>query len=212
MTAKTPVAGGTPPGGLAALDEVVLPPARESLLAEVSADATGHGSWKARKRAEARSLLALAEIAPRGRFRIHYLDLRVELRAVVRLDVPVPTLTDVEQGLVIERGATLGIRYPEEALTRPLPGYEFVEIMQPARVWHANASRRSGQRLCLGASLPALVPLKEIVLASYGALAMQSVQVDARDPAGVMNHEAAVWWSQNLDRTPLTTTPFLGRG
>ena len=31
-------------------------------------------------------------MAPRGRLQVQFLDLRVALRAVVRLDVPVPTL------------------------------------------------------------------------------------------------------------------------
>jgi hypothetical protein len=47
------------------------------------------------------------------------------------------------------------------------------------------------------------------VLASYAALTLQSVMVDERDPAGVMNSEAARWWQANAGRIPLTTTPFL---
>ena len=35
-------------------------------------------------------------------------------------------------------------------------------------------------------------------------------QLDADDPGGVFNREAAEWWQVNADRIPLTREPFLG--
>ena len=52
-------------------------------------------------------------------------------------------------------------------------------------------------------------PGKDLVVMAYGALAMQTVQIDVLDPAGVMNAEAARWWQANIDRVPLSTAPFL---
>jgi hypothetical protein len=63
--------------------------------------------------------------------------------------------------------------------------------------------------LCLGVNVPRCFPLRECVLASYAALTLQSIMVDERDPAGVMNKEAALWWQSNLHRIPLSTVPFL---
>jgi len=61
----------------------------------------------------------------------------------------------------------------------------------------------------LGASLPTGIPCVELIVASYGALAMQNVMVDERDAAGVLNIEAARWWQANTHRIPLTKTPLL---
>ena len=66
-----------------------------------------------------------------------------------------------------------------------------------------------GNHFCLGANLARGYPLCEAVLGAYAAFAMQSVAIDERDPAGVMNHEAACWWQQNAARIPLSTVPFL---
>ena len=70
----------------------------------------------------------------------------------------------------------------------------------------------TGQRgeVRLGATLPPGVRVKELVLMTYGALSMQSVMIDATDPAGVLNPEAAEWWQEIRNRLPLTSVPFLG--
>jgi hypothetical protein len=39
---------------------------------------------------------------------------------------------------------------------------------------------------------------------------MQTLKIDERDAAGVLNPQAARWWQQNTDRIPLTSVPFLG--
>jgi len=42
-------------------------------------------------------------------------------------------------------------------------------------------------------------------------LSMQTVMIDERDSAGVLNSAAAKWWQQNLNRIPLTREPFIRR-
>ena len=94
----------------------------------------------------------------------------------------------------------------------PQPGYAFVSILQPRPVWHSNVSPDQNQVLCLGPQLPAGIPLKEIILMTYGALTLQTTQLDRLDPAGVLNPAAAEWWQHNTQWIPLTREPFLRRG
>ena len=65
------------------------------------------------------------------------------------------------------------------------------------------------QPLCLGANVARGFPLREAVLASYAALTLQTATIDDRDPAGIMNREAALWWQANAARAPLSRAPFL---
>jgi len=84
--------------------------------------------------------------------------------------------------------------------------------VQPRNVFHANVATSAGsQRLCLGANVPRGLPLTEALLQTYAALTMQSIAIDERDPAGVMNGDAARWWQANAARIPLINEPFLAR-
>ena len=122
-----------------------------------------------------------------------------------------PTLPDPGGTLEVAREALLGITWPVEALGQRLPGYAFVQAIAP-RIWHPNVGPPDVpiQRVCLGSSLPAGVRVSEILLMSFGALTLQSVQLDPRDSAGVLNPLAAVWWQQHTHLIPLSRVPFLG--
>jgi len=210
-----------PEGGVAALDEVVLSKWHERMLARAAGGCNGPAAWRNRKLAEARDLLALAQIS--GRMTVGEIDLRESLRALVRLRVPVPLEPDEAGRLRLADQAVLGVTYRQEAVRLPQPGFSFVQLLappfdlrprdpRPPGVWHANVGRREhGQPVCLGETLDAGIPVKEIILLTYGALSMQSVTVmiDEQDSAGVMNHRAARWWQQNVDRIPLSREPFV---
>lgn len=195
-----------PPAGLSSLGSVALTAENQRLLDDCSAVAGGPPPWRARKRAEARDLLALGQIAPR--LVVQGIEMYEALRAVLMLRVPVPCL-DEKRDFVVASHAMLGLTYPHEALRQQLPGYAFLQILLPHNVWHANVSLTHGRALCLGTRLPAGIRCKELVLMAYGALSMQTVQFDEADTAGVMNVEAARWWQQNLHRIPLSRTAFL---
>ncbi len=210
QTRNPPGAGrATKRVGLGSLPEVELPETMQKRLVEALGRSTGDPVWKERKRAEARDLFALAHLAPAGRLEVDFLDLREAVRAVVRLDVPVSTRPQPDGPVAVAENALLGLTYPREVLYKPLPGMSFVQIVQPASVFHANVVPGPVQLLCLGPSLPPGIRLTEIVLMAYGALSMQSVMIDPSDPAGLLNPEAAGWWQENLDRVPLTRTAFL---
>ena len=157
--------------------------------------------------AEAHDLLALGRLS--GRIHTHWLDLSVGLRAKVEMETPVPCLPDPAGELQVAPRAVLGLIYPPEAMLLPLPGYAFVRILQPRAVWHSAISQDVNQALCLGSSLPAGIPLREILLMTWGALTLQTTQLDILDPAGVLNPAAADWWLRNPHKIPLSREPFL---
>ncbi|HYT92304.1 MAG TPA: hypothetical protein VEL76_26555 [Gemmataceae bacterium] len=201
--ARTPI----PPDGLAGLPTVALLEENQGFLDQCMTSANGPPAWRNRKRAEARDLLALSQISTR--LSVQYLDLREALRAVLLLRVPVARLTAEGTDLHIAQHAVLGLTYIHAALREQLPGYAFLQILAPDCVWHANVAPDPVQPLCLGARLPAGIRVKELVLMAYGALSMQTVMIDERDAAGVLNPMAAHWWQANIDRIPLSRAAFL---
>jgi hypothetical protein len=120
----------------------------------------------------------------------------------------VPCLPDPSGPLQVAARALLGILYPQAALLVPQPGYAFVRILQPRHVWLSVLSADVHQFLCLGTKLPPGIPLKEILLMTYGALSLQSIQINLHDPAGVLNPAAAEWWQRNTHLIPLSREPF----
>ena len=197
------------PVGLSALAAVTLDPPYQRLLDLARANCGGPVHWVRRKLAEAHDLLALAQIS--SRMQVLWLDLTAELRAMIDLRAPVPCLAGPEAPLQILPLARLGLRYPQEALVAPQPGYSFVQVLAPRNVWLANVSRDDYQVVCLGATLPISLPIKELVMMTYGALTLQAIQIDLTDPAGVLNAAAAEWWQSppNLRRIPLSREPFI---
>jgi hypothetical protein len=195
--------------GLLGLGEIKLTGENQTALDTACASAGGQPVWRARKRAEAWDLLALGQLAPQ-RLRVRQIDADEALRAVIELATPVPVRLPGMGGVALASGALVGLIYPQEALLRPIPGYRFVQIMAPRYVFHAQVAADPVQPLCLGATLPAGVRVREIVLMVYGALSMQAVMLDELDPAGVLNADAARWWQQNTHRIPLSEEPFLG--
>jgi hypothetical protein len=193
--------------GLWNLDHVPLSPARQEEIELLRLFCGGPAGWQARKLAEVRQLFALEAVA--RRLRVVAVDVREAFRAQIYLEVPVACRVLPDGPLELHPAAMLGLTYPEEAVRRPMPGYSFVEILKPRNCWSANASYGAVQALCLGRSLPAGIRVKELILATYGALSMQTVQLDIMNPAGVMNPEAAVWWQANVDRVPLSREPFV---
>jgi hypothetical protein len=204
--------------GIWELASVVLPADQEAWLERVASDVQGSPSYRRRKLAEVRDVLALATIAPR--FEVIAIDPRTTLLMRLALRVPVPCRLDGMHELALAQRAHLVVRYPEDALRMPLPGYAFVEIVRPLDVLHPNVGgplltaggriQRGGpQLLCLGSHVAAGTPVRELILATYQALGMMTYHVDPRSGAGVMNREAAEWWAANLARLPLTREPFL---
>jgi hypothetical protein len=192
--------------GLSTLHEVPLPEAREKYLSDVCEPSQGSPTWRARKRAEVRDLLALETIA--DRLTVIAIESSTELLAIVRMKVTVPCMTSSGE-LVVVGQVDLALRYPEKILHAPLPGYALVQIPMPRRVWHPNISSDSAQALCLGANVPQGFPLREALLGSYAALTLQALSLNREDSAGVMNQAALAYWCDHTNRIPLSTAAFL---
>jgi len=206
--------GGSKSRSVARLSDVhrtALTPSNARRLAEALGHARGAADWRARKEVEARELLALSQIAPPGRLDVAWFDLGEDFRALLHMtDVPVPCQPGTNNALRIHSGATLGMIYPSAAPRQSLPGSVFFQILSPHGVWLPQVAPPQ-QQLCVAASVPAGTPVRALVLMAYGALTMQSIQMDASHPAGVFQPAIAEWWQSNLEcYVPLTRTPFLG--
>jgi hypothetical protein len=193
---------------LGELDSIELTPHLESMLQLALVNCGGDAATRNCKQAQARLLLALAQIVPAGRLQVEWLDLRNDLRALLRLGVPVACRPNAQNELQTVWGAVLGFTYPTEAFHKPLPGHAFFQILRPRNVWLAQV-RQPDQALCIAAQIPAGTRAALLVLRAYGALSMQSIQTDVADPAGVFDADIAGWWQHNLHRVPLTRTSLL---
>lgn len=196
--------------GLGGLSHVVLNRRYQQLLKKAMRCCGGPSPWQCRKQGEAHDLLALAQVC--GRLDVKEIDMKGSFRAIVVMEAPVMLRPDHTGQCRLAEYAILGILYHEEAVSAALPGAAFVSVLAPNDLWYANVgSLDKGQPLCLGLTLPAAIPVKEIVLMAWGALTMQTVMIDERDSAGVLNADAARWWQDNLQRIPLTGEPFIRR-
>jgi hypothetical protein len=183
--------------GLHELSRVTLESPYAEVLASLEPTLLGTPTWVARKRVELRELALLA------------------------LRCAVPCLTPGDADIHVEHEARLVVTYPDAILRGPLPGTGLVQIVEPQRVHHPNVGSGeafgpldpgtfAAQPLCLGARIPRGLPLREALLMSYAALTLQSVQLDERDAAGVMNVEAARFYQHNPHHIPLSQETFLG--
>ena len=196
------------PVGLDRLGEVRLTPAHADQLVRCERSSAGPAHWRRRKRDSAHDALALSQITPRDRLRVLAVDMTEDLNLLVHMNVPVPCMAPQSSELVMLPHTLLEVRYPQQIMTENLPGTSFTRINQPRWVWHANVEHKLGV-LCLGIHLPRNTPLREILWLAYTALAMQTWMFDERDAAGVLNREAARYWSLNRDKLPLTPTALL---
>jgi hypothetical protein len=196
-----------PPDGLMALDRVDLGPRGRHLLDQATRTMQGSNVWRSRKAVEVRDALALEQMA--DRLAIVSIDGRETLRIMARMQVPVPCMPPGGTDLFVLDEVLLGLSYPEAVLWAPQPGYRFVQILRPPGLWHAQVAADPVQPLCLGATLPAGIPVRELFIMTYAALSMQTVMIDTLDSAGVLNAPAAEWWQRNRDRIPLTRSAFL---
>ena len=196
------------PPGLKDLERVELNPRNRDMLDRAMEHCGGDPATRNRKQAEAGELLALSQIAPPGRLVVEALDLREHLRAMLALEVPVACQPKENNELDIYDRALIGFTYPNEGFQRPLPGFAFFQILLPRNVWLAQI-KQPEQALCIAPQVPAGTRTSMLLLRAYGALSMQSIQIDVMDPAGLFNEEIARWWQNNLHRVPLTSTALL---
>lgn len=200
----------TPPSAsrvsVSALAAVKLNAQHERVMGFAAATCRGPVEWQNRKLAETHDLLALSQIS--YRLRVEWIDLFDAMRVSLIMKVPVPCLPNPNQPVQIETHARLGLTYRREAIFTPQPGYSFINILWPPFVWIASVAFDPRQPLCLG-QLPKNIPVKELILLAYGALSLQSVQIDIFDSLGTLNPSGAEYWQRNIENIPLTHEPFI---
>ena len=194
--------------GLKDLDHVELNPRNRHMLDKAMEHCGGDPATRNRKQAEASELLALSQITPPDRLIVESLDVREHLRAMLVMEVPVACQPKENNELEIVDRALIGFTYPNEGFQRPLPGYVFFQILLPRNVWLAQI-KQPEQALCIAPQVAAGTRTAMLLLRVYGALSMQSIQIDVKDPAGLFDADIAQWWQDNLNRVPLTTTALL---
>ena len=192
--------------GLSDLDRVHLEPPYTGMLAATGAACLGPKTWVLRKQLEAFEVLAMAQLAPR-RMAVARIDLEIGFLAEISLRAPVVRRQGQGSDVSIGEGVRLVLRYPQEAIRSPQPGFPFVEIVEPSHVFHPNVAPTPPHFLCLGETLPAGIRCKELIMMSYGALAMTTLMIDPRE--GVMNLDAATFFAACQDSLPLSREPFL---
>ena len=203
----------TPLPGLSGLGQVKLDPPYQELYDAAKSTCAGPAPWAARKLREACDLMALAQVSQR--MDLQWLDLRDDLRVIFHLRVPVATRPDPHGDIVIRNYATIGLTFCAEAARLPQPGYSFVHLLAPAWAWYTNILPAFGPRpdfgnpICLGTTLPAGSRVRELVVLTYLSLSMQTIQINPADSAGLFRPEVARFWQRNLDRIPLSRTPFI---
>ena len=213
MQTSTPT---TPLPGLSGLGQVKLDPRYQELYEAAKSTCAGPAPWAARKLREVCDLMALAQVSQR--IDLQWLDLRDDFRVVFHLRVPVATRPDPHGDIVIRNYATIGLTYRAEAARLPQPGYSFVHLLAPASAWYANIPRGLGplpdfgNPICLGTTLPAGSRVRELVVLTYLSLSMQTTQINPADSAGLFRPEVARFWQHNLNRIPLSRTPFIVPG
>ncbi|NNC87239.1 MAG: hypothetical protein HKN82_02125 [Akkermansiaceae bacterium] len=203
-------------GGLADLSGVTLDATHQKVADMARRGNAGTAAFQAWKNHALTDFLALSQVS--GRIRTVMASLVGPLRLVFYLRAPVPTLPDPDGDLVVADSALLALNYEEPVLHQRPDGASLMAVIEPAKVWLPNVgsadgiptSLSFGQPICLGA-VAAGIEVKELILQSFTALTMQTIQPDPAHPAGVMNIEAARWFQdpRNARHIPLTREGFL---
>lgn len=201
-------AANRPPGtDLEDLLDLPLTDENRRRLDEACAHMAGDAHWATRRRHELHKAMALTQVT--GRVRPLFIDATDELRIALAMHVTVPTMRSGE--LLVADHAIIELRYPQDVMTQNLPGTAFLRIAQPRGVWLANACPITGA-LCVGTEdTMRNISVVELIWLAYSALTLQVHMYDERDPARVINGEAARWWQVNQRHIPLTDEPLIPR-
>lgn len=166
---------------------------------------SGNRAWRQWKLHAAEELLQLT--AQTDRMQLLDLSLAGDFRAIYRIRMPVPRCP-VNGRLAIADEAIFHLHYLEEWRVESPPPWAIIGLLEPPDFFHPNSAIALRGALCLGA-IPAGVSPKEIALMGYSTVALQSVQLNESDPAGVLNLEACEYYRNHPEYMPLTPLGLL---
>jgi len=174
-----------------------------AMLDEAAASMRDDPIWSQRKAQEIHDALAMVQTAGDGDLDVLAINARDELGLLLYMRVPVPVMLKPGGELLIVDHALIDLRYPRQIMIQNLPGTRFIRVREPRFVWLGNVDPIRGVG-CLGKVVPRNTPCRELILLTFSMLCAQTQMNDEEDHAGVINREAAKWWSLNPQRSPLT--------
>ena len=160
----------------------------------------GDRPWRLWKDQAIDELRELAEKSPL--MDLLQLDARDDLRAVYRIQQPVPRWPQGEE-LIIGDEAIYYLGYREEWRWQSPPGWHPVGLFKPNDIFHPNCRPSLTGAICLG-DLPPGIPPKELVLLAYFTTTLQDASMSEVDPHGVMNAQASEFFRSHSHYMPLT--------
>ena len=165
----------------------------------------GGRPWRQWKRKSIESVLEMIVKSPR--MDLLELNLEGDLEMVFAIRCPVPRWPQNGK-LLIGDHVVAHLIYQEAWRFESPPGWAPLGILWPPDLFHSNSRPHLRGALCLG-GLPPNTPPKQIILAAYDALTLQSINTDETDPAGVLNPQASDFYRRHPDYLPLTRAGLL---
>lgn len=164
---------------------------------------SGDKPWRNFKLEELERVVELAQKSER--MRLLGGSLRGDLSLLIYLATPAPRWPR-EGRLRITDHVILHVGYQRHWLTEAPPPTAPVGVIEPFDLFLPNASPQSRSALCLG-SLPAGVPVVELIQLAYLAVSAQTMMPDETE--GVMNPVASEFYREHPQCHPLTRTGLL---
>ncbi len=165
----------------------------------------GGRAWREWKRKSLESLLDLMARSPR--MDLLQMSLEGDLEVVFEIRCPVPRWPQGDR-LVIGDRVVCQLQYQEQWRFEAPAGWAPSGILWPHDHFASNMRPHIRGLLCLG-GLPPNTPPKQIALAAYDALTLQSINTDETDPAGVLNPAASDFFRRHPQYLPLTRAGLL---
>jgi hypothetical protein len=167
----------------------------------------GGRAWREWKRRSTEAVLDLVLRSPR--MQLLGLSLEGDVEMAFEIRCPVPRWPKGDR-LVIGQRVVCHLLYQEHWRFESAPGWAPLGVVWPPDLYHSNVRPYVRSALCLwGFGLPPNTQPKEIVLAAFDAVTLQSINIDESDPAGVLNAAASEFYRRHPEYVPLTRAGLL---
>jgi hypothetical protein len=176
------------------------PPSPDELLRKALAENAGNRAWQGYKAASASEIAQMA--AKTDRMTLYDIDLTGDLNCLFEIKMPVPCWPQ-DGHLRQQDRARFHLRYAEDWRYEAPAGWLPLGILEPGDVFHPACRPSLRGAICLGDLVPG-VPPREIILLGYLAVTLQAIQLDERDPHGVLNVPACEFYRNHPEYVPLT--------
>lgn len=174
----------------------------DALLEHALKGNCGDRSFRAWKESALRDILDMANNSPR--MTIIGADLSADLELACEIVMPVPR-RPLDGKLQIGHFAVFQLVYVDRWRRVAPHGWEPLSLIYPRDAFHPNVSARFDvQGACCLGRLPPSVRPKELLLMGYFLASNQDMNLDERDPEGVLNREACIYYRAHPEYLPLT--------